>query len=312
MLLSALVGALSEAGVAPTADQVAAIWQRAPQIMASFVAPRLRHLPEAAVSLVRAVALLGSGAQLRHAAALAGVSPEQAADAADALAAAELLASGRPLRFTHPLVGQAIFERLTPAERHGGHLRAARLLAGEDAPAESVAAHLMEVERLADPWVVERLREAAGAAMAKSAPQAAVAYLRRAREEPPQAELRPLVLFELGAAQARTEPAAACVTLQAAFDATTGPRDRALIALELGRVLLGVRDSGRGLPLLEQAIDELDGIDPELRLRLEAELINAARLEPASRAVAYQRLERLRDAAQPSTAAGTALLATMA
>ncbi len=312
MLLSALVGALREARVRPSADRLAAVWERAPRIMASFVRPRLRELPPDAVALIRAVSLLGSGAELRHAAALAGVAAPPAPAAADELVAAELLAPGRPLRFTHPLVGQAVYEELTPAERHAGHLRAARLLADEGAPAESVAAHLLEVERFGDGWVVLRLREAAEVATGKGAPAAAVTYLRRALAEPPDATMRPRVLHELGLAQARAEPARACATLEAAHAAGDDPLTRASIALELGRTLLAVRDSARGLPLLEKAIDELAGAHPALRLRLEAELINAARLDPATRAFAYRRLDGLRDAAVPGTAGGCVLLATTA
>ncbi len=72
------------------------------------------HAPYA-TRLANATAILGDGATLRHAAALAEIDPEAAVDALDALAAAELLAPGEPLRFVHPLVRGAVYADFRPA-----------------------------------------------------------------------------------------------------------------------------------------------------------------------------------------------------
>ena len=42
-----------------------------------------------------------------------------------------------------------------------------------------------------DPWVVERLREAAAIAIERGAPDAALAHLQRAQAEPPAASCAP-------------------------------------------------------------------------------------------------------------------------
>ena len=65
LLLRALHRSLRDAGVAPTADGVAAVRARAPEIVAAFVLPLLRQLPSPAVAVARALAVLGPGAPLR-------------------------------------------------------------------------------------------------------------------------------------------------------------------------------------------------------------------------------------------------------
>ena len=54
----------------------------------------------------------GHGAALRHAAALASLDSQSAERAADALAAAHILAPGELLAFVHPLIGAAIHANL--------------------------------------------------------------------------------------------------------------------------------------------------------------------------------------------------------
>ncbi len=65
----------------------------------------------------------------------------------DALAGADVLANAQPLEFVHPLVRNAVYDDLPPSERHGAHMRAARLLdeRAEDEP-DRVASHLLAVE----------------------------------------------------------------------------------------------------------------------------------------------------------------------
>ncbi len=63
-----------------------------PAVLSSLLL-RLDHLAAAgAPALARAIAVLGDGATLRHAAPLAGISQPEAVDALDALSGAELLA----------------------------------------------------------------------------------------------------------------------------------------------------------------------------------------------------------------------------
>ena len=87
---------------------MAAVEQLVPESVLQSVLVRLGRLPEPAQRLANACAILGDGAHLRHAAELAGLDPETAERAADALAAAHVLEPGEPLRFTHPLIATAV------------------------------------------------------------------------------------------------------------------------------------------------------------------------------------------------------------
>src|SRR5215467_303567 len=118
--------------------------------------------------LARAVAILGDGAALRHAAALAG---------------AGVFAPGTPLRFVHSIVRTAVHHDIPEAARGLRHAEAARLLAAEGADADAVCAHLLVCEPAGSIEVVAQLRAAAARAAGRGAPESAVAYLRRALAE---------------------------------------------------------------------------------------------------------------------------------
>ena len=127
--------------------------------------------------------------------------------AARVLLRSDLLIRDDPIEFFHPVVRSAIYEDLDAVARSDGHRRAAelRLEAGE--PPEQAAAHLMLVNRGADPFVVETLRTAAQRSLARGAPEATVAYLTRALEERLDDAERGELLAELGVAEGRIDGA---------------------------------------------------------------------------------------------------------
>lgn len=86
------------------------------------------------------MAVLGDRASLRQARRLAGLDAEPAEQAADALAAARILAPGEPLSFTHPLIVTSVLAEIPAFARARAHRRAADLLAADGAPGDSVAA----------------------------------------------------------------------------------------------------------------------------------------------------------------------------
>ena len=165
---------------------------------------------------------------------------------------------------------------------------------------------------LRDPWVIDRLRDAARDALAKGMLQPAVAYLERALAEPPAPALRPQVLFELGDAETQLGRPASTDTLAWALAATTNPAAGARVALRLAQDLLTARELPRALQVLTAAITEADAaeVDPDLRTRLEAEYIGVAVSRPDTRADALARLDRLLPDVRPDTLAGCMLLAT--
>ncbi|MER6942618.1 BTAD domain-containing putative transcriptional regulator [Nonomuraea sp. NPDC000554] len=78
--------------------------------IARWVAGHLRHAGPGAATLARAVATLGHGAEFHVVADLAGLADSQAAAALSALVGMGILRDGSPLRFTQPVVRQAVLD----------------------------------------------------------------------------------------------------------------------------------------------------------------------------------------------------------
>ena len=185
--------------------------------------------------------MLGARAEARHAAALAKLEPDRAEQLADRLRRAGILAPGRVLEFVHPLIRTSIYDAIPIGERGAAHAAAAKLLAAEHADPGAVATHLLHAPRHGDPDAVDRLQAAAATSLARGAADTAVVYLRRALEEPPTPEKRPMVLFALGAAEATANDPAAAATLDQARRIATDPMLKRVVTLSMGGVLIAVR-----------------------------------------------------------------------
>ena len=262
-----LVRELSEADVRPTSDHVGDVERLVPERVGQAVGGRLERLSPRARAVARALVVLGGEADVPVAAALAGLSADDAARAAGELAAAGLVDVSDRIRFGHPLLQDAAAAELPPAEVGREHGRAARLLAEYGAPERHVVAHLLaSTGGDGDAWAVERLRAAARSARAQGAAEQAVAELQRALSEPPPGALRGQVLRELGSAELAAMDVEAAEHLRAAIAETQEPGARADIALELA-VALGYegRDS-EAIDVLLDARAEL-GEDPAYRER---------------------------------------------
>jgi hypothetical protein len=164
------------------------------------VLARLGRLGADAVALARAVAVLGPGAEVAVAAALAELDPVACKLVADRLAAAQIFTPARPLEFFHPLIGQAVREDISPGALRVAHRRAAALVHGNGSTGR-VAAHLLACAPAADGWVLEQLNAAARDALERGAPEVAAAYLQRSLSEPPPPSERAGVLLSLGTAE---------------------------------------------------------------------------------------------------------------
>jgi DNA-binding CsgD family transcriptional regulator len=269
-VLRELIFDLAADDVAPVAAQAAGLADRVPGQVERVVLARLGRLDQAAVRLVQAVAVLGEDSELRLAAALAELTIDAAAPAADALVTAELFAAGRPLRFMHPLVRSAVYEQLPSGMRAQAHARAAQLLAGEGVEPEQVAVQLLASEPAGAADAVQALRVAAAAALARGAPETAVTYLRRALAEPPTESVRAAVLGELGSGEQMVRDPAAMVHLEQAWQATTDPVARARLASQLANVLFLAGDFARSFAVLQAGLDDLGDRDPDLAALLHA------------------------------------------
>lgn len=269
----------------------------AAELIAGFVPDTVRNAAEArlerlgpeAVGLARAAAVLGDDANLRRAAALAGVDAEQAAPAADALAAASIFNDDGSLSFSHPLVRGSVEAAIEPGELARGHARAARLIADEGAPPERVAPHLVNAPRAADPWTVGALSAGAARALARGVPLTAVRYLRRALEEPPEDAELATVLVDLAGAEALAAQPEAIDHLEQALELLRDGTERARLLLQLGRLLHEGGRVAEASEAFERGLDELAGADEELALELETAFLDTAWLDSSRASEAARR-----------------------
>ncbi|MGN6170109.1 MAG: ATP-binding protein [Solirubrobacteraceae bacterium] len=237
------------------------------------VVARVRGLDPRALRLAQALAVLGDGCELRHAAAISAVEMAQAMSLAAGLVRVEVLAADDPPRFIHPVVRDAVEGSLESDARDALHRSAARLLYADGAPPGQVATHLVGVRPAGDGWVLNRLREAAQAAMRSGAPGAAAGLLGRALDEPPPNEQRIEVLREAAQAEASAGRETACDELEEALRIATDPRQRAEIALEVAEAYAALFRWVDAVDVIERALKELGGADEALAARLEGELV---------------------------------------
>jgi DNA-binding CsgD family transcriptional regulator/tetratricopeptide (TPR) repeat protein len=315
-LVRELLSTLVHDGVEPVAENAPDVARTAPESVLRAVIDRLSRLPPAATAVARAAAVLGQEAPLRHAAVLAGLSLPRAADAADMLAAADVLRAGEPLAFVHPLTRSVVYTEVPAAARAGLHARAARLLAYDGAPPDRVAAHLIPARAEGSAWSVDALRAAARRAMAGGAPGEAAAYLRRALEEPPAPAERATTLVELASAEAAAGEAGAAERFAQALELVDEPRRRAELTQTLARVLAALGRTRDAAAAIDRALAELESRpgDEDLALALQATWVSISRGDVQMRSEAQARLTAVveRVGAQPSSLAERMMLAQIA
>ncbi|HET6771323.1 MAG TPA: AAA family ATPase [Actinomycetota bacterium] len=288
-LVKELVGALRSEQTQPTAEAASKVARIGSRSIAQATMHRLSDLPPAVGDVARAVAVLDRHARLDRVAALARVDPEEVRAGVDSLIQMEILASGTPVRFAHPLVQQAIYEESPPAARADAHGRAARILADERAPPDEIATHLLLSEPMGRDDVVETLRAAASQSLSQGAPQSAVAHLRRAVEEGAAGEDRVTLLHDLGRAEALAGDPSAIADLEEASRLTDDPVPRAQIAYELSQLYVLVGNWSASHETLRRALAELGDRDPNLAAQIEAawagsglyDLTHAPEIEPS-------------------------------
>src|SRR6266498_2777166 len=310
-LLRVLVEALSEGGIAPTAEAARNVERIGARTVGRSIRLRLRRLPERAGRLARALAVLEQS-DLHQAARLASLEEVEALEAAELLTTAGILESGRPLTFVHPIVRSGIYSELSSAERARGHRRAAGLLAEQPGRFACVAQHVLASEPAADGWVVERLVEAACVAGKQGAPESRAVFLRRALVEPPAPDDRSALLLDLGMAEASAGLADWPEHLQQAVD--TAPNDAAAAeaAMVLGLALSRAQRFAEAVEVLDRAASSLDPHHSEFALLLEAAAVIAGMNDPATTPSVALRRETLRERAANDPAAPPELLAAAA
>jgi DNA-binding CsgD family transcriptional regulator len=308
LLLRELVGMLMGEGVVPTAANVGAVKALGPTAVSRSVMFRLSRLGPDENEVAKAAAVLAEGASVADIAALTGLDDATVARATGELARVEILRREPPLGFVHPLVLEVVYREQSPGERQLAHARAAALLRARGASDEEIATHLLATAPAGDPEVVETLREAGRSAARKGAVDSAMAYLRRAREEPPAPEERVDVLRELGLAESLSDGPLAARHLRAAYTATQDPAMRAVVAHVLLRLVLFTESPAEALALARRFREDLPPEMEDVRLGIEAfelSLVLFGCADPAQE----ERLERFRD---PSLGTGPGAKMAMA
>jgi DNA-binding CsgD family transcriptional regulator len=302
LYLAAILDAVAREQIPPTSEHAPRLLELGGEAISRAVALRLSRLSPEAVALVRAAAILGDQTELAIAASLADLNSLAALNAAALLVRNDLFDRESPIAFSHPIVRSAVLAEMNAAERMRLHRRAAKVLLEAGAPPERAATYLMSAMPAHDGFVVTTLRRAAERSQAQGAPEAAIAYLQRALEEPPAEEDRPGVLGALGIAETHAFKSDAAIDhlaqALAQFDDITRRPD---LVLAYVIALTSQADSTRaGFELLEQ-LGENSQSDRGFRERVEAQLIAAAHYDPAIYPVARDRWDAVsqNDAADP-------------
>ncbi len=311
--LRELLADLRREGGRPTMEVARSVRSLGAGSVGRSVLVRIGRLGRHCEHLASALAILGPGAPLRHAATLADLDREAAETAADQLRRADVLAAERELDFVHPIVHEALLAELPAARRAALHSGAASLLVADGAPADRVAAHLLSAEPYGEAWVVEALRAAARQAMTQGAPDTAASYLRRALAEPPTAELRLEVLLDLGHAEALLPTDDAFPALREALALAREPAERARVGQELAFALLSVGRGDSVRALVESMLDdESEGLDDELIEHLEAHLLGGGASDLSATRRVMTRTARWFDRARRDEVTDPLMLAALA
>ena len=298
----------------PSSDVSAAeVGAKRPERVGDSIAQRLAGLPAADAALARALAILGDGALIRHAAELAGLDEQAAVASSERLTERAILDGGGHRRFAHPMIRDAIYDSIGPVRRSHDHGRAARLLHREGRGAPETSIHLVRSEPVAEAWATAALLEAGRAALAGGDTESALAFLERAHAEPPPPALRARVARALGMARLMAGRAGAIGLLRSAIPGAESMRERVDIAREVALALMGEDRLAEGAAVLEEVADGLDlERDRELRLRVEGDLACLAMIRSDMIEIAARRVLPLIDTLRGESVGERILLAAVA
>ncbi|MEU1273166.1 AAA family ATPase [Streptomyces sp. NPDC005799] len=291
-----LIAKVRDRGLTPTENSAHLLRDLAAAVKGSGLVARLERLGASTVRFAWACAVLGTEIHPVLAAAVAGLGHEEAADAADALRGARILTGGETLEFVHPLIATAVYRAIPPGVRVALHGQAAWCVIDAGLGPAAAARHLLETHPEGDPWVVQQLRAAAEQTLRAGAPDAARSYLARALREPPTAEARAAVLYELGSASLLTEPATTVNHLRAALEEPIADADlRHRIVYRLSQVLAHSDRLAEASDTLAREIRVTDDARVKLRMVSEELMWDAFRADEPDHPSRSRRLTKLAD-----------------
>lgn len=278
-LMSDVVDALEEQGSNPIIADAAALAVEVPGSVRRRVQAEFSGLGDGPRALAGALAILGAPATLSLAAAVAELDPQAAEADADALAVAGLIGESEPLAFRQPLVAAAVAAEIPAFAAAELHRRALELLRADDVPSERLAPHLLHAPPVGDPEVVEALRAAASTASAAGRRGAAVDFLRRALDEPPNDDLYGTVIAELAMAESVAGDERGVARLEQALEHAETATDRRRLLVGLGRLRLTRGEYPEAVEVVSKGLEDLDPSDPQAEPLLSVQLV-ASGLHP--------------------------------
>ncbi len=235
---------------------------------------RVRSMPDQTqrLLLLAAAEPVGDPRLLMRAAELVGLGLE-AAVPAEAVGLIELAAQ---VRFPHPLVRSAIYRAAPLAERQAVHRALGDATDAQTDP-DRRTWHRAQAAHGADEDLAAELERSADRAQARGGLAAAAAFLERAAELTPDRGLR--TQRALAAAQAKYlagSPQAALTLLEGAASTPMDALEVASARRLRGRIALHVGRSGEGAPVLLDAAQRLESLDPGLARETHLEAMHAA------------------------------------
>ncbi|WP_327744989.1 AAA family ATPase [Streptomyces europaeiscabiei] len=163
---------------------------------------------------------------------------------------------GRP-RYAHPLLRDAVLGGWAGADRQAAHRRAAEAMLHRGDHAEAVAGQLLRSGPVGEAWATGALLDAADLAVRDDRGDDALAYLRRALDEPMPAARRTVVLTELGSLEYATVRSTAGIPrLAEAMRLPGPPRERVHAAVALGTALARRGEARAAVDVLRGLRDE--------------------------------------------------------
>ncbi|WP_328506080.1 AAA family ATPase [Streptomyces sp. NBC_00391] len=163
---------------------------------------------------------------------------------------------GRP-RYAHPLLRDAVLGGWAGADRQAAHRRAAEAMLHRGDHAEAVAGQLLRCGPVGEAWATGALLDAADLAVREDRSDDALAYLRRALDEPMPAARRTVVLTELGSLEYATVRSTAGIPrLAEAMRLPGPPRERVHAAVALGTALARRGEARAAVDVLRGLRDE--------------------------------------------------------
>ena len=222
--------------------------------------------------LTAAAESTGDAAVLWRAANVLGLGP----DAAEPAETAGLIEFGALVRFRHPLVRSAVYKAAPLADRHRAHLALAEAT-DPDVDPDRRAWHRAHASSGLDEELAADLERSAARAQARGGMAAAAAFLERAAAltpNPAERGRRALAAadakFESGGAEAAQE------LLSAAERCPLDELQRARLALRRAHIAFALRRGSDAPPLLLDAAQKLDSLDPGLAHEAYLEAFGAA------------------------------------